>query len=271
MKRAWVTLLSCGLGVLLLIPSIPLHGAVDSSAAFDRQKARQDSVAPEKSAGFMTIPLVYRSQSESLELRSVSENPEDYYKFAGEIISKDPSVARDLFRLVKVSEKGLYYDAGGSLRWNPKIVSDLVMASDDMAILGTIEQTIDRSSVNYLEMTEAVLAVLSSALSVPISPSAMDLLRQLITQTLTNLKEDEGSKSFFWESLNDSSSSYRYHVLFAIQNGDTGANMMALPMSITIRANRSRQSLFAITLSDRTSYSMKTVGLEIIKLLSMYQ
>ncbi len=220
---------------------------------------------------FTTIPLVYSTKTGMRDLREAESSPEENYKFAGEIISKHPSVSRDLFRLVKVSEKGLYYDEKGSLRWNPKTVSDYVMASDDMAILGSIEQNVYRSSVNYVEMTDAILAVLSNALSVPVSPSAREILKQLILQTLTNIKNDEGSKSFFWESLTDSSSSYRYHILFAVQNGDTGANMMALPMSLTVSANRSRQSLFAITLSDRTDYSMKMVGLEIIKLMSMYQ
>ncbi|HEX3078581.1 MAG TPA: hypothetical protein VHQ24_17115 [Lachnospiraceae bacterium] len=134
-----------------------------------------------------------------------------------------------------------------------------------MSIVGSLNQTINKSSANYVEMGEALSNLLLTVLKCKLSDEAKASFTAAIQECF---KSPNSSKSgFIFTKETASNCTYKCHLLYAIQDKSTGLFMYGLPISVTITVNKSKSKLFGITLKDKQNYSVNVQALEVVKLL----
>lgn len=134
-----------------------------------------------------------------------------------------------------------------------------------MAIIGTLNHTINKSNANYVEMGDALANVLLDVLNCKLSDTAKNTFTAAIKLCFESPQSSKAG--FIFTKETESNCTYRCHVFYAIQDKSTGLFVYGLPISITISVNKSKSKLLGITIKDKQNYSVNVQALEVVKLL----
>jgi hypothetical protein len=138
--------------------------------------------------------------------------------------------------------------------------------SKTMAIIGTLNHTINKSNANYVEMSDNLSSVLLSVLKIKLSENAKSVFSSAIKECFESPKNSK--TGFIFTKETDNNVTYKCSLLYAIQDKTTGLFMYGVPISVTITVNKSKSKLFGLTINDRQNYSVNVQALEVVKLLS---
>lgn len=143
----------------------------------------------------------------------------------------------------------------------------LVQAHPEMAVVGTVNQTIQQSTAQVSAMVDKVTALLKTILAVTLEPQQQNQYSEAITQAFTNLAPQQGNAWIFWQSEAAKKTTYQYNILFAIQNQSTGSVMAALPIGLTITVNIAKEQVLFITIKDQQEYNVQVKALTVVQAL----
>ncbi|WP_162300540.1 hypothetical protein [Anaerosacchariphilus polymeriproducens] len=138
--------------------------------------------------------------------------------------------------------------------------------SKTMAVVGTLNHTINKSSANYVEMSDAVSNVLLNVLKCKLTPESKNIFANAIKECFEAPQNNKSGYSFIYSKESENNCTYKCNVLFAIKDQTTGVFMYGLPISLTISLNKSKQKVFGITVKDKQNYSVKVEAVEVLKL-----
>ena len=143
----------------------------------------------------------------------------------------------------------------------------LVQKHPEMAVVGTVNQTIQQSTANVSGMVDKLKALLKTILTVTLEPQQEAQYSEAIIQAFTNLAPQEGNAWIFWQSEEAHKTTYQYNILFAIQNKSTGSVMGAIPVGLTIEVNINKERVMFITLKDQHEYNVQVKALTVVEAL----
>lgn len=144
---------------------------------------------------------------------------------------------------------------------------DIVKHHPEMAIVGTVNQTIQQSDAQVSVMVDKVTAILKDVVGIVLSPGQTQQITAAITSAFTNLSTQEGDAWIFWSKQEAHKTTYQYNILFAIQNETTGSIMLALPIGLTITVNIVKEQVLFITLQDVHEYDVSIQAIKVVEAL----
>ncbi|WP_448622849.1 delta-endotoxin CytB [Dickeya fangzhongdai] len=137
-----------------------------------------------------------------------------------------------------LSMSRVFQDAinGENLEFNFDKAIELVKNHPEMAIIGTINQSIVKQNNQVSAMVDDVMKLLDTVVGVVLDKESPTYKKfaNTIEQGFTNLDAQKEGRWIFWNKESESKTTYTYNILFAIANQDTGSVMAAAPIGLTI-------------------------------------
>ena len=142
---------------------------------------------------------------------------------------------------------------------------ECVKAQEDMAIVKTLDQTIQQSEAKVTVMIDKLSALLENVVGIVLEGKTKEEYTAAITEAFTNLAVQEDDAWIFWEKKEGHKTTYQYNILFAVQNEQTGGVLMGLPISLKITVDREYERVLFITITDKETYSVQVQSLSVVQ------
>ncbi|WP_407322172.1 delta-endotoxin CytB [Dickeya ananatis] len=158
---------------------------------------------------------------------------------------------------------------GNDLEFNFDKAIELVKNHPEMAIIGTINQSITKQNNQVSAMVDDVMKLLDTVVGVVLDKDSATYKKfaNTIEQGFTNLDAQKESKWIFWNKESESKTTYTYNILFAVANQDTGSVMAAAPIGLTITVDVDKQQVLWITTKDKHNYSVNVKSITVVEAL----
>ncbi|WP_107758621.1 delta-endotoxin CytB [Dickeya sp. Secpp 1600] len=170
-----------------------------------------------------------------------------------------------------LSMSRVFQDAinGENLEFNFDKAIELVKNHPEMAIIGTINQSIVKQNNQVSAMVDDVMKLLDTVVGVVLDKESPTYKKfaNTIEQGFTNLDAQKEGRWIFWNKESESKTTYTYNILFAIANQDTGSVMAAAPIGLTITVDVDKQQVLWITTKDKHNYSVNVKSITVVEAL----
>lgn len=153
------------------------------------------------------------------------------------------------------------------LRLDFQYAEQLVREQPDMAIFNRINRVFIREDFNVGTLAAEITAYLSDQIDVVLDPRLQGQIQLAITDVFVNLNIQKEDAWIFWAKESGYQTTYRYNILFAIQNELTGEYVLGLPIAFTITVRREYERVLFITIKDELTVTVALEGLKVGKLL----
>ncbi|WP_251861980.1 hypothetical protein [Clostridium sp. Marseille-Q2269] len=153
------------------------------------------------------------------------------------------------------------------LNFNFQKAIDIVNNHPEMAIVGTVNQTISQSTAVVKAMIDKVVELLQELLSVSLTAAETEAYEKAIKEAFTDLQQQDGDAWIFWQSTEAHKTTYQYNILFAVQNESTGSVMLALPIALTITVDIEKEKVLFITVKDEHNYDVTVQAMQVAEAL----
>lgn len=191
------------------------------------------------------------------------------------LLQNDPSKMEEIFALTDVKAastafamSNLFMQAIGSdLRLNVPQAVQLVQQQSDMVLYQTIDQSFSRNDIIVEALVIDITNYLTNQINVAVSEILKNQIRAAITDVFVNLNIQKEDAWIFWAKESGHQTTYRYNILFAIQNEQTGPYVFGLPLAFTITIAREYERVLFITIKDSITLTVRMEGLKAGKLL----
>lgn len=142
---------------------------------------------------------------------------------------------------------------------------ECVKAQEDMAIVKTIDQTIQQTDSKVSVMIDKLAALLENVVGIVLEGKTKEQYTAAITEAFTNLAVQEDDAWIFWAKKSGHKTTYQYNILFAVQSEETGGVLMGLPISMKIEVDREYERVLFITVTDTETYSVQVQSLSVVQ------
>ncbi|GLT18548.1 hypothetical protein GCM10007938_23270 [Vibrio zhanjiangensis] len=158
---------------------------------------------------------------------------------------------------------------GETLEFNFDQALQLVKEHQEMAIIGTVNQSIVKQNNQVSAMVDDVMKLLDTVVGVYLDKSTptYEKFQNTIEQGFTNLNAQKESSWIFWNKESEHKTTYTYNILFAVANRETGSVMAAAPIGLTITVDVDKEQVLWITTKDRHNYSVNVKSITVVEAL----
>ncbi|CAM3571128.1 MULTISPECIES: delta-endotoxin CytB [Vibrio] len=158
---------------------------------------------------------------------------------------------------------------GDTLEFNFDQALQLVKEHKEMAVTGTINQSIVKQDNQVSAMVDDVMNLLDTVVGVYLDKETptYEKFKNTIEQGFTNLNEQKESSWIFWSKESEHKTTYTYNILFAVANKDTGSVMAAAPIGLTITVDVDKEKVLWITTKDKHNYSVNVKSITVVEAL----
>jgi hypothetical protein len=146
---------------------------------------------------------------------------------------------------------------------------EIVHAHDEMAVIGTVNQSIVKQAAEVSAMVQDVVKLLSTVVGIALDEGS-DTYKKFVStieQGFTNLAAQQDSAWIFWSSEQEHKTTYTYNILFAIANKKTGSVMAAAPIGLTVEVNVQKEKVLWITIKDKHDYTVNVQSITVVEAL----
>lgn len=156
-----------------------------------------------------------------------------------------------------------------SLEFNFEKALSIVHQHPEMAVIGTVNQSIVKQDNQVSAMVSDVMALLDTVVGVALDKQSATYKKfeNTIEQGFTNLNEQKDSKWIFWSKESEHKTTYTYNILFAVANQETGSVMAAAPIGLTITVDVDKEKVLWITTKDKHNYSVNVKSITVVEAL----
>ncbi|WP_128895665.1 hypothetical protein [Longirhabdus pacifica] len=137
---------------------------------------------------------------------------------------------------------------------------DIVKQDSNMALIGTVNQTITEQEANVEVMVNRLVDLLSSVLGIALSGDTLEAYAEAMRATFLNLPE-ENTNYLIWKSSNASNVSYQYNIFFAVEKNGI---LFGMPVGLTISADTSKYEILGLTAFDQHNYSVNVKAIKVM-------
>ncbi|MCG7488727.1 hypothetical protein MHN79_04400 [Vibrio sp. Of14-4] len=158
---------------------------------------------------------------------------------------------------------------GDTLEFNFDQALQLVKEHKEMAVTGTINQSIVKQDNQVSAMVDDVMNLLDTVVGVYLDKETptYEKFKNTIEQGFTNLNEQKESSWIFWSKESEHKTTYTYNILFAVANKETGSVMAAAPIGLTITVDVDKEKVLWITTKDKHNYSVNVKSITVVEAL----
>ncbi|MCX4027076.1 delta-endotoxin CytB [Endozoicomonas sp. SM1973] len=158
---------------------------------------------------------------------------------------------------------------GDNLEFNFDKALKLVNDHPEMAVIGTVNQSIVKQDNQVSAMVEDVMQLLDTVVGVVLDKETdtYKKFQNTIEQGFTNLNEQKDGKWIFWSKESEHKTTYTYNILFAVANKETGSVMAAAPIGLTITVDVDKEKVLWITTKDKHNYSVNVKSITVVEAL----
>ncbi len=158
---------------------------------------------------------------------------------------------------------------GNTLKFDFDKALKLANDTPDMAVIGTVNQSIVKQNNQVTAMVDDVIKLLSDVVGVALDQgtATYDKFKNAITDGFTNLKSEEKGAWIFWSKGTGNKTTYTYNILFAIANEKTGSVMAAAPIGLTITVDVDKETVLGITVADKHNYEVNVQSITVVEAL----
>ncbi|MBU2705391.1 hypothetical protein KCM76_05340 [Zooshikella marina] len=156
-----------------------------------------------------------------------------------------------------------------NLEFNFEKALSIVQQHPEMAVIGTVNQSIVKQDNQVSAMVSDVMALLDTVVGVALDKQSATYKKfeNTIEQGFTNLNEQKDSKWIFWSKESEHKTTYTYNILFAVANQETGSVMAAAPIGLTITVDVDKEKVLWITTKDKHNYSVNVKSITVVEAL----
>ncbi|RDH44532.1 delta-endotoxin CytB [Zooshikella ganghwensis] len=156
-----------------------------------------------------------------------------------------------------------------SLEFNFEKALSILHQHPEMAVIGTVNQSIVKQDNQVSVMVKDVMALLDTVVGVALDKQSETYKKfeNTIEQGFTNLNEQKDSKWIFWSKESEHKTTYTYNILFAVANQETGSVMAAAPIGLTITVDVDKEKVLWITTKDKHNYSVNVKSITVVEAL----
>ena len=146
---------------------------------------------------------------------------------------------------------------------------DLVRKKPEMAIIGTVNQSIIKQSCQVSAMVDEVIKLLNTVVGIALDEGSdtYNKFKDTITQGFTNLAAQENNAWIFWSSVTEKKTTYTYNVLYAVANKKTGSVMAAAPIGLTVTVDVEKEKVLFFTVTDKSNYEVNVQSIIVVEAL----
>lgn len=142
---------------------------------------------------------------------------------------------------------------------------ELATKDPNMAVVGTINQTIQQHNAVVSAMIGKIVELLKEAVGVVLGTTQLSQLQSAITDAFTSLAPQQGDAWIFWQKEEAHKTTYTYNILFAIQNEMTGSLLLGLPVGMVITVNVEKERVLFITTKDIEDYNVTVQAIKVAR------
>ena len=146
----------------------------------------------------------------------------------------------------------------------------LAQKHDEMAVVGTVNQSIVKQNNEVSVMVDEVMKLLSTVVGIALDEGTESFkkFRDTIEQGFTNLSAQKDGAWIFWSSEQEHKTTYTYNILFAIANAKTGSVMAAAPIGLTVTVDVEKEKVLWITTKDKHNYEVNVQSITVVEALN---
>lgn len=180
---------------------------------------------------------------------------------------KDPKAAAEAMFMSNLFTQAITSD----LKLDFNYAEQLVLAQPDMALFNRFATGFIRHDFAVSSLVSEISSYLSSQLGIAIDPKLQGQIQMAISDVFVNLNIQKEDAWIFWAKESGYQTTYRYNILFALQNELTNEYVYGLPIAFTVTIEREYERVLFITIKDELTLSVFMEGLKVGKLLNAYQ
>lgn len=169
-------------------------------------------------------------------------------------------IAKRLEKAITVTDEGPRADFND--------ISNIILSSDDLAIIGISDESVQQNNASVDAMLEEVKKLLIMGLDISESNNIIAVIKAAIENAFTNVAYDKESVIGLWTHEEGKQLTYKYNIFYAVKNESTGGLLAIVPMSITIKVDVQKETVGwgLLTLKDINNYSCRIQTLEVIQI-----
>jgi len=175
----------------------------------------------------------------------------------------DPKAAATAMEMANLFTQAI----GPDLRFNLSYAQELVKQNSDMVLYNLIDRTFIRHDILVESLVVEMTNYLSDVIDVVVDEVLKNQIRMAIQDVFVNLNIQKEDAWIFWAKESGHQTTYRYNILFAVQNALTGNYVLGLPLALTVTVEREYERVLFITIKDELTLSVRMEGLKAGKLL----
>ena len=158
---------------------------------------------------------------------------------------------------------------GKNLEFNFEQALEIVKKHKEMAVTGTVNQSIVKQDNKVSAMVDDVMKLLDTVVGVYLDKETptYEKFKNTIEQGFTNLNKQKDGSWIFWSKESEHKTTYTYNILFAVANKDTGSVMAAAPIGLTITVDVNKEKVLWITTKDKHNYSVNVKSITVVEAL----
>lgn len=179
---------------------------------------------------------------------------------------KDPRAAAEAMFMSNLFTKAVR----GDLKFDFNYAEQLVREQPDMALFNRINHNFIRHDFAVSALVAEISNYLSNQIGVAIDSRLQQQISLAISDVFVNLNIQKEDAWIFWAKESGFQTTYRYNILFAIQNELTNEYVYGLPIAFTVTIQREYERVLFITIKDELTLSVYLEGLKVGKLLNSY-
>ena len=121
----------------------------------------------------------------------------------------------------------------------------------------TIDKLIIQSYSPVKQVVDRINSLCENALDILLSKQQRSLIRKTIFDVFTNLYSQKQASWIFYQACSPRVTTYKYNLIFAIQNALTKYSIQFLTMSLMVNIYRSSENILQLKPNDNISCSIK--------------
>ncbi len=119
------------------------------------------------------------------------------------------------------------------------------------------------------EVLSQVKAFVGEALDIKIEDKDFwSMVDTAIAQVFVNLKAQEGKPWLSYHGTSDANTRYSYNLVLALLSKETGAVMLALPVTFDVTAGLKKDDLLRLTANDTAKHQVSLKALTVLQMIS---
>lgn len=145
----------------------------------------------------------------------------------------------------------------------------LAQEHPEMAVIGTVNESIVKQNDEVSAMVNDVMKLLSTVVGIALDEGSdtYKKFKSTITEGFTNLNNQKQEAWIFWSKEEEHKTVYTYNILFAVANQKTGSVMAAAPIGLTVTVDVEKEKVLWITTKDKHNYEVNVQSMTVVEAL----